>query len=104
MTPEHILALADWYEQRLIGAGIPKKRIDTRKSFGEVARLEILAHAHYLCDGIKAYSQNPEQWDKTNRHLTAIQMCLSFANWYTLDELMDHNKHLPPGSIVDRKA
>lgn len=42
--------------------------------------------------GVKQYSAIPNKEGKTGRHLGSIQMCLSFAGWYSLEELMNHNK------------
>jgi len=41
---------------------------------------------------VKKYALDPEKQRKTGSHLTAVQMCLSFAGWYTLEELMCHNR------------
>lgn len=105
MTPEHIRALVILYDHALTQAGVPKRRMDPGRSFGSLTRNEIFAHAHYLCDGAREYAGNPEQYGKANRHLTAIQMCLGFANCFTLEELMEHNRKLPRrGLIVNTKA
>lgn len=92
MTPQKIVSLIESYEEFLALIRVPKIRMDQEKSFGSLSSGEILAHAHFLCDDAKKYATNPEQFGKANRHLTAIQMCLSFANIYTLGELMDHNR------------
>lgn len=92
MTPEKIISVVEMYEQRLKSEGIPKIRMDTKRTFGSLQRIEILSHAHFLCDGVKELARNPAKQRKTGSHLTAIQMCLSFAGWYTLKELMNHNR------------
>jgi hypothetical protein len=92
MTPEKIISVIEMYEQRLREADIPKIRISPKLTFGSCSPAELLAHAHYLCGGVKAYARDPDKLRKTGSHLTAVQMCLSFANWYTLEELMSHNK------------
>ncbi len=51
-----------------------------------------MTHAHYLYDDIKEFAMDPQKQRKAGSHLTAIQMCLSFAGWYTLQEIMDHNR------------
>lgn len=97
MTPQKILEVVRMYEARLVAEGVPQKRIPLGQSFGTCTTQEILAHAHYLCEGVKsnfAVRNNAYKHDKANRHLTAIQMCLSFANWYTLEQLMEHNRSL----------
>lgn len=92
MTPQKIIATIERYEQELAALGVPKQRIDITRTFGSLTREELLAHAHYLCDGVKEFAQDPKMLRKTGSHLTAVQMCLSFAGWYTLEELMAHNK------------
>lgn len=92
MTPERILALINTYEEHLREANVPKVRMDPKRTFEALNRDEILAHAHFLCEGAKQYARDPDKIGKANRHLTAIQMCLSFAGWYTLADLMNHNK------------
>lgn len=87
-----MISIIEMYEKRLRAAGIPKVRMDPKRTFGSLAREEMLAHAHFLCDGVKEYAMNPEKQRKAGSHLTAVQMCLSFAYWYTLEELMDHNR------------
>lgn len=104
MTPEHMLARTQWYENYLNEEGICKKRMNTTQTFGDLQDIQLLAHAHYLCDNVRRFASDPAEWDKANRHYTALQMCLSFAKLFTLDELMEHNKHLPPGTLVDKKA
>ncbi len=92
MTTEKILSVIQMYEKRLVAEGIPKTRIDIKRTFGSLTKPEILAHAHFLIDGVKEYAKDPEKKRKTGSHLTAIQMFLSFAGWYTLEELMHHNR------------
>lgn len=98
MTPQKILEVISRYEKRLVAEGVPKKRINTSLSFGVCTSADLLSHAHYLCEGLRnaicCGERNTYKHDKANRHLTAIQMCLSFANWYTLAELMEHNRTL----------
>lgn len=100
------MILVTMYEQALAKAGVPKVRMDPRRTFGSLSRDEMFAHAHYLCDGAKEYAADPQKYGKTNRHLTAIQMCLGFANCFTLEELMEHNRKLPPrrGFIINKQA
>jgi hypothetical protein len=92
MTPDKIIEIIGRYEKELAGAKIPKKRMDPALYFRDLSSDELLAHAHYLCEGIKKYAKNSHQQRKAGSHLTAVQMCLSFAGWYTLEELMDHNR------------
>ncbi len=83
------------YEKRLREAGVPKIRMDPKRTFASCNKEELLAHAHYLTDGVKEYAKDPERQSKTRRHLAAIQMCLSFAGWYTIEDLMNHNRPDP---------
>lgn len=92
MTPEKIVSVIEMYEKRLYEAGVPKTRMDPKRTFGSSSVAERLAHAHFLCDGVKEYAKDPQRQRKTGSHLTAIQMCLSFAGWYTLEDLMNHNR------------
>ncbi|MDO8742648.1 MAG: hypothetical protein Q7J45_03925 [bacterium] len=94
-TPkEAVVAIIEGYECRLRGAGIPKNKMDPRRTCESLNMFEILAHAHYLCDGVKEFAGNPRKQRKMGSHLAAVQMFLSFAGWYTLQELMDHNRPL----------
>lgn len=92
MTPTKIIALIETYESRLREQGVPKVRMDPARTFESLSTEEMLAHAHYLCDGVKEYALDPERQRKTGSHLASVQLCLSYAGWYTLAELMDHNR------------
>ncbi|KKQ77959.1 MAG: hypothetical protein A3A96_04270 [Candidatus Zambryskibacteria bacterium RIFCSPLOWO2_01_FULL_39_39] len=91
MTTEKILEIVVMYREQFEKKGIPKIRMDPRKTLGSLSSKERLAHAHYLLDGIMEYAQNPEKKGKTGRHLASVQMILSFENWFTLEELTNHN-------------
>ena len=92
MTPEKIISIIEMYEKQLSHARIPKIRMDPKRTFQSLTKEEILAHAHFLTDDVKTFAKNPEKQRKTGSHLSVIQMCLSFAGWYTLEDLMNHNK------------
>lgn len=92
MTPEKILAVIAEYEERFKRENIPRKRMDPDKKFSELSDFGKLAHAHWLIDGIRDYVRSPDTMDKANRHLASVQVLLSCADWYTLGELMDHNR------------
>ena len=92
MKTEKILAVVSMYRTRFEVLGITKKRIDPTKCFKGLTDQEILAHAHYLLDGIETYAKDPDKQGKTGRHLASVQIILSFAGWYTLEELMNHNR------------
>ncbi len=92
MTPGKIISVIKMYERRLLAADVPKLQISKNCTFACVGKAELLAHAHFLCDGVKTYARDPTKRRKTGSHLTAVQMCLSFAGWYTLGQLMEHNR------------
>ena len=92
MTPERIILIIENYERKLRDNGIPKVRMDLHKTLRDLDRLDLLAHAHFLCEGAKEYARDADRQDKANRHFTAIQMCLSAAGWYSLEDLLRHNK------------
>lgn len=92
MTPEKIIAVIEMYEARLRRAGIPKLRMDPKHTFESLSKAERLQHAHFLCEGVKEYARDPQKQQKAARYLTVVQMCLSFAGWYTLEDLMNHNR------------
>ncbi len=92
MTAEKIILVIEMYELRLRNASVPKVRMDPKRTFASLHTREMLSHAHYLCEGVKELAKDPDKLRKTGSHLTVVQMCLSFAGWYTLQELMDHNR------------
>jgi hypothetical protein len=92
MTTEKILSVVEKYRKDFERRNIPKTRMDPKKTLGSLSSEERLAHAHFLLDGIAEYAKNPDKKGKTGRHLASVQMILSFENWYTLEELMDHNR------------
>lgn len=89
MTKEKILAVIKMYEERLCKKGVPKIRMNIKRTFKSLTEDEALAHAHFLTDGAKEYAKNPEKRRKTGSHLAIIQACLSLAGWYTLEDLMN---------------
>ena len=94
MKSEKILEVLAVYECRLLKEGVPKNRMDPKRTFESLTKEERLMHAYFLIDGAKWLATSPDKQGKAGRHLGAIQMCLSFAGWYTLEELMNHNR--PP--------
>ena len=92
MTTKKVLEVVSLYRRRFEDEGIPKKRMNIKRSLGSLTSADRLAHAHFLLDGIEQYAQQPEQEGKTGRHLASVQMILSFENWYTLEQLMAHNR------------
>lgn len=92
MDPHKILAQTKRYDEQLAAEGVIPARTDPTRTFGSLSRAELLAHARYLAQGIPAFVDDPGKWGKANRHYTALQMCLSFADRYTLQDLMEHNR------------
>lgn len=91
MTPEKVISVVEMYEKKLREAGVPKIRINPKRTFASLNKEELLAHAHFLTGGAKEYAERGKL-RKMGSHLTAIQMCLSFVDWYTLEDIMNHNK------------
>lgn len=87
-----ILEVAARYRMRFEAENIPKQQMDLKKKLSELSRDEMLAHAHFLLDGIEAYAKARDGEGKCGRHLGFMQAVLSFAGWYSLEELMDHNR------------
>ena len=92
MNTGQILNVVGMYEMRLVAEGVPKVAMNSERTFASLSRSEILAHAHFLIDGVRTYAVDPRKEGKTARHLASIQMCLSFAGWYSLEELKNHNR------------
>lgn len=92
MTPEKICEVVALYRKLLQEMHIPKQRMDLARTLKSLSERERLAHAHHLLDGIEVYAHQPGKEGKTGRHLASVQMILSFAGVYTLEELMDHNR------------
>jgi len=91
MEQEKILSVVAKYRQRFEARCIPKKKMDPHHFF--LSKEEMLAHAHFLLDGIEEYARNPQKEGKTGRHLGSVQTLLWVAEWYTLEDLMNHNRH-----------
>lgn len=53
MTPEKIVAVVEMYEHELSAMNIPQVRLDPSRTFASANVRELLAHAHYLCEGVK---------------------------------------------------
>lgn len=92
MTKEKILEVTHSYIASLDERGVAAKRIDPKRTFGNCSKDELLAHARHLADNVLDLANEPDQYGKLNRHFTAMQMCLSFAGIYSLEELMEHNR------------
>lgn len=95
MTEEKILEVVARYRHRFTLENIPKRRMNPHCFFSphrNASTRQMLMHAHYLLDGIEAYAKDPARTGKTGRHLGSCQTLLWAAGWYTLDELMQHNR------------
>lgn len=92
MTPESILMIVGIYEFLFKKEGIPKIQAPLDTYFGNLPADKQLAHANFLCDLVREVVNDPELWGKTNRLFAALQMCLSNAGWYTLEELQNMNR------------
>lgn len=94
MTKEKIISVLEFYQKVLdaLHESPPRKRIDPKKKFSELSREEILSHANFLIDGAKEFALQEGKLGKANRHLSSIQMCLSFAGLFSLEDVMNHNK------------
>lgn len=86
LSVEKILNLIEMYEAVLSVRNIQKKRLEKNDSFSSisVSRDDLLMHAHSLCD----YAQTAVH------RLTAIQMYLVFAGWYTAKEIQTQTERL----------
>ncbi len=91
MKREKIYAVIEQYGERLRAEHVIPKRIPTNQTFKDCSVDEVLSHAHYLVVVFRTFDAK-EQYGKLNRHLAAIQMLLSFAGWYTLRDIMEHNR------------
>ena len=92
MRTEKILEVVALYRMQLEAADIAKVRMDPSKTGADLTQIQMLEHAHWLLDGIIEYAQDSTKVGKTGRHLASVQMFLLFAGWFTLNELMEHNR------------
>ena len=95
MTPEDVERIVDGYREELERLGVPKKKMDGYRTFNSLGIPDRLAHAHYLCDNIRELLKTKRKtWSdgrKIGSHLTSIQLCLSFSDKFSLDDLRHHN-------------
>ncbi len=89
MNVELICANVEMYRRLLGEMHIVPERLSVKRTFASASREELLAHAQHLVDYFSVIDLTL-QYGKANRHLTAIQMCLSFAGVYTLGDLLEH--------------
>lgn len=91
MTPLKIRDIVTFYHSDLTQCGVLPQRIDVDRTFASLSHAESLAHALHLCNGILSNGAAYD-WGKLNRHLTALQMCQSYADRHTLREMMEMNR------------
>ena len=91
MKRKKILEVCNSYKKMLEEKDVEPKRWDVQRPFSESRLDERMSHALYLIGNISSFDPQ-RQYDKLNRHFTAIQMCLSFAGMFTLEDLMSHNR------------
>lgn len=91
MSTAQVLEITGRYEGQLVKEGVSKRQIDGNRTFASLSNEEMLAHALYLCENVRIFATQPHRYDKMMRHFASLQMCLSFADLYTLNELQQHN-------------
>jgi hypothetical protein len=92
MNDEQMKSLVAKYKLSLESIGIPKKQMNESLYFGDLERHDLLAHAHFLLDGIEEMIGDPSKRDKLMRHLASVQMIFGFTFVFTLKELKEHNR------------
>ena len=90
METEHIKKVVLMYKKRLELRNIQPQRMNIKMT--PPLESEVLPHAHYLVNSVLHYLKHDDKYGKINRHLSSIQNCLLFAGWYTISDLMKHNK------------
>ncbi len=91
MTPEKILSVIANYKEKLQAEGAAPQRLSPKKSFGASSQNELANHAYYLTETVAEHIRN-HKIEKAHRHLGSLQTILSFLRWYSLEELMSHNR------------
>ena len=95
MTPVKVLEVLDLYEQAFIRSGIGKSqaKLDVRlNGSSALARIYLsLTHCHSMIDEMRQFVAEGRM-DKVFRWLGFIQGVLWVNGWYTLEELMNHNR------------
>lgn len=92
MDQVKIMSVVRDYKALFVEKGVSIQRIETSCKFSEVSEDAVLAHAHHLVENIINFIDDKRDSGKIHRHFAALQMCLSFAGWYSLDDLMNHNR------------
>lgn len=92
MTTEKIITVVEMYRKEFEKRGIPKKQMNPKRTFGSLSSGERLEHTHYLLDLIIEHIQRRSDEDKVNRLLASAQTLMSISDWYTLEDLMNHNR------------
>lgn len=91
MTPEKVVSVINRYKNELTHAGVVATCIDPRHTLASCTVTEILSHALFLIEQFDELCLD-RQFAKASRQLSAIQICLSFAGLYSLNELKLHNR------------
>ncbi len=91
MKRKEILAIVKKYRAQLLELNVRPQRIDENRTFGSCSKDELLSHALFHSMSIDNIDCK-RQYDKFNRLFCTIQLCLSFANWYTLGGLRNTNR------------
>lgn len=91
MTPKEIESIVFKYKKILSDAGLAPKKLNESRILANCTNSEIFSHALFLCEETLLFVKNPSKILKSNRHVTAIQICLGFTGKYSLEELMCHN-------------
>jgi len=79
MASKKIVEVATMHEERLRWECIPRRRMKPDKKFSELSSSAILAHAHWLIDGIRKYVCSPDTMGKANRHLASMARRCPFS-------------------------
>lgn len=100
MTPEKVLEVLNLYERMFIEADVSRGQVGfgvTLNADEESTKIS-LEHCHGMIDEMRQFVAGGRM-DKVFRWLGFIQGVLWVNGWYTLAELMDHNR--PPDSTFD---
>jgi hypothetical protein len=77
MDAKKVIAVVEVYEKRLREKGVPKIRMDPKRTFASLNKAEILAHAHFQCDEVRKYAG--EGWDKWGKAKNSTKKLLNTA-------------------------
>ena len=92
MTPEKVQGNLGIYRDCLERMGVQAERMNPERTFKSMSEAELLRHALHLVESVEKLVAENAALDKIGRHYAFLQACLSFAGWYTLEELMSQNR------------